>query len=585
MNTTIRMTQRFVVTILALLLMPAANARTFDRWLDVEAVANQELPTEYEHIALLGRYEDGGQFISVRTICTACEEFAPGTPVGPAIVLDGAGIWGTGGVAVDIETSMTPIRSVNLKGPLGLQTPPRLLVLLDNGDIVDLQGIWGTGGVAVEDITRWLPEPGAWTPSNAQIVRSATNLNYDSVTCGKAVALAETTVNMTAYLRADALLGAGLYPAFAVGTEAGCVGLASFENPIISFENPIISFENPIISFENPIISFDEPALGFDEPALGFDEPALGFDEPALGFENPIISMTPTFRRVPGTKDLGFGIAATFAGKLASLRTGSWEVTGSGPVQAQSDVSFGWEFSGLLQPDESPVRGLTSPSIHYDVNGAIELPGTGFPGTPLLISNGSPDVNVAVMPTDNTTILFEPGQVFTLSTDINRIDKGSVFALSRDGQEVVFVPGFDPENFIPGVQPELVLGGWATVTFGPQTFSLSSKGNFVTAVIEGVNDDVLDIPFNSVLLAIGGISPTPVLNPQRNNIADNDGDGNLEMVVKFDRQQLADWLSYLPEGSGFVGLRLSWNNGATDCGESGLEGCMTTYPTVVRIIP
>ncbi len=539
---------------------PATTA-TAESWIDVSVMANRDRPEILEHIALLGRYDDGRQFVVARTICKECFGVEPGTPIGEEYVADGVGIWGTGGVAVDIEISNVPLPGRDLTGPLGLRTPPRLMILLDNGDIAELQGIWGTGGVAVPDITTWLPGPGDWAPKASGARLSRTGLDYGGEACGRAATLAETTVQLLAIDADGRSAFNGQYPAFAVGTEKGCVGLASFEIDLAkgitsSFENPIISFENPIISFENPIISFENPIISFD-------------------------GMAPVFREESGDRREGFGLALSLDGKLAGIDTGSWVYEAStATVKASSATTFRTTFTELDLPDGSTARGIATPPINYTEDFEPASP-SDPEATPIVTSNGTASIRVGVMPGDNETIFFDLKQVVTMSREVRRVALGSLAALSTDEQSVLFAPVFDPVTAGGDAVLELDLGGIESVGFGPNTVSLKSKGQTVTAVIEAAGGDVEKIVASSVRLNVGGLDPTPQLLPRVTHVTDNDGDGNLELVCKFSRSELQALLSLPDGGEAYGGLLLSWSNNAESCANGSCQGA---YPFVVRII-
>jgi hypothetical protein len=561
-----------------------AQALDFARWDDVATVPNAEFPEAVEHLALLGRYDDGSQFIVVRTICKDCFGIDPGTRIGGDIVIDGNAVWGSGGTTmVDIGISAIPTPERDLTGPFGLQTPPRLVGLLDNGDIVDLLGVWGNGHISFPDITDWFPVPDQWDPIPGEWLVSATGLNFDTATCGNAAALSESSVHLTVIDADGVTAGDGLFPAFAVGTEKGCVGMAGFDNPLIAFIDP----DNPGIYFDNPLIAFDNPLIAFEDPGVTFDNPLIAFDNPLIAFDNPLIAMAPVVRDTSGGHSGGYGVAISTGDKLTSLDTGRWSYDESGPgiVHAVSDSTFRTNFIEAGIPSGTGESFIASAGIAYSSGNEIIVPGGTFLGSPVVASDGTGDLRVGIMPGDNVTITFDPLDEVSLSTPVGRIALGSLLAITPDGQDVVFVSDFDPIN-LPGAGTvdEISVGGIQSVAVGPRTFSLGAKGKNVTAVIEAQGMDAASINADSVRLSVGGLDPTPSLAPLRTNLVDRDHDGNLELVTKFSRSELGALLAQLHPENDHAGLLLSWETLIDSCGEDFDEPCPGSYPTVIRII-
>ena len=135
----------------------------------------------------------------------------------------------------------------------------------------------------------------------------------------------------------------------------------------------------------------------------------------------------------------------------------------------------------------------------------------------------------------------------------------------------------------------MTLAGLQSVDFGPKTVHLTAKGHFVTVVIEGDGNGVTHIDTASLALSIGGIDPVNPIEPVRVKTADKDMDGNLELVVKFDRSTVADDLAVVyGEGNEYAGYILSW---ATDrlCAGPAPDyeylPCTGFSSAVVRIVP
>jgi len=103
-------------------------------------------------------------------------------------------------------------------------------------------------------------------------------------------------------------------------------------------------------------------------------------------------------------------------------------------------------------------------------------------------------------------------------------------------------------------------------------------------VIEANGIDAQNINPDSVRLSVGGIDPTPSLTLQRISLRDRDGDGNLELVAKFSRAELADLLAQLHPDYESAGLLLTWETLLDSCGDDFDAPCPSSYPTVMRII-
>ena len=65
---------------------------------------------------------------------------------------------------------------------------------------------------------------------------------------------------------------------------------------------------------------------------------------------------------------------------------------------------------------------------------------------------------------------------------------------------------------------------------------------------------------------------------------DKDADGNLELVVKFSRSELAGWLALLHPDNDFAGLLLTWETLFDSCGSGFVDPCPSSYPTIMRMI-
>jgi len=452
---------------------------------------------------------------------------------------------------------------------------------------VDLQGVWGVGGTTVlDDITDWNPGSGDAWPCKWGMCVYETGLNFDTDSCGKPVAISETTVHLkvvetVAGSGGLSAVGVGLFPAFAVGTEKGCVGVVGFDNPRTAFEDP----DNPGTYFDVPIIAFDSPLGAFEDPGVTFDVPIIAFDVPIIAFDVPIIAMAPVFHDSSGGQQEGYGVAISAGTKLTTLDMGSWIINHE--EQLTKVIAADSFKASLVDVEIAPTADeafIATTPIRYSDSNYVSLPPLTavFPGTPVVIADGSSEIRVAVMPADNPTILFDPLDTISMSQPIDRIALGSLLAISAEGQDVTFVSDFDPLDLPDsGEATEIELGGVQSISFGPRTFSLGAKGKKVTAVIEASGSDAANINPDSILLSVGGLGGAESLEPIRTNLVDRDHDGNLELVAKFDRSDLAELLASLYPEHQQAGLLLSWETNGNSCGG---DSCPGSYPLVIRII-
>jgi hypothetical protein len=104
-----------------------------------------------------------------------------------------------------------------------------------------------------------------------------------------------------------------------------------------------------------------------------------------------------------------------------------------------------------------------------------------------------------------------------------------------DGSGVFYDPEFGVDH--GGVSNTLrtVLGNW--VELSPKAVQSSSRGRFLTALLEVDNQRATDIVPSSVALRVGSgaIPVDPAFTPR---LGDADGDRNTDLLVKFDRQAL-----------------------------------------------
>lgn len=124
-----------------------------------------------------------------------------------------------------------------------------------------------------------------------------------------------------------------------------------------------------------------------------------------------------------------------------------------------------------------------------------------------------------------------------IALDVSNID---------DDENIEIVFGTDEGYiYIYDVQPFIIE---ATIDIDPNTIKLGGEGNFVTCYIEFPEDfEVREIDVNTILLED---TLSPILDPrygwvtnEESYIMDHDEDGILEMMVKFDRDEVEEILS------------------------------------------
>ena len=114
--------------------------------------------------------------------------------------------------------------------------------------------------------------------------------------------------------------------------------------------------------------------------------------------------------------------------------------------------------------------------------------------------------------------------------------EGVTVMVDSDG-DGVFEQSFTTGNMLTG--DEFVLKTETTVDFDPDSLNLYSRGMWVTAYIEFPEGyDVADINVSSILL--NGTVPVDPHAPWA--IGDYDGDGVQDLMVKFNREQLRDYI-------------------------------------------
>ena len=131
---------------------------------------------------------------------------------------------------------------------------------------------------------------------------------------------------------------------------------------------------------------------------------------------------------------------------------------------------------------------------------------------------------------------------------IAQVTRGSLAMLQTDGT-LLYDPGFTPETGSSGVI--FTIAG-SSMNLDPDTLNLRSKGNFITATIEGENNSSSAIDTGTLVLHYGASS----VSASSSQVGDSDGDGQADLVAKFDRAaveaMLAGALEFIQRASWVV---------------------------------
>ena len=524
------------LTLMALVALLAAPLGAADRFTHVAATADPDFPGFLHWFVVASTDDEGNETLLARYgYDTPAFGFDIGDRVGSDVAIDGTGIWGSSGTLVDVEIS-------------SIVKPESVLVLLDTLEIVELRGIWGSSGTLF--------------PSEV-IVHGPV---WDVDACGEATAMVETVreVSEPTGVEPDPLL--------AVGTEGGCVGFVGYDTPAFGFDwyqSPEEWSDEPLVATGDPLIAIwgsSGTLLPVDDLTLlevddDWNVVPATWEAPTDNWVAPTADWTPDPQDwIPSPKDWnpnpknwfevgavsGSEVRSVFPGRRAIGETPGFPPFSSfqmiGDIKGESIVSLGGK--------RFPVG--IAPSI------TLDDPATVLVESPLAAAAGIDEVGVAeigpgLFEWASTSALFLETTTL-VSTDLSQVVLGSLVGLSTDGQSVLFLPEYDPASGDPG--PEAVLGGVTEVDLGPRAFNLGANGNFVTASIEASGDDVGDIVQASLELAVEG-DPGAALLPVQLTSGDDDGDGNQELVAKFDRDDLHQRLEPFGIGAEVV-LTISW---------------------------
>jgi hypothetical protein len=268
----------------------------------------------------------------------------------------------------------------------------------------------------------------------------------------------------------------------------------------------------------------------------------------------------------------------------------------SGPIQDLGPITQAGYFalgavSGgklfLINPDDDPAMAGLQPRLVADLRDPRRIPLIDF-GSPTLTRDSLPFIdpltNLIVTANGTTEIatLEIPanptfGDTMNLAQSnpnevpVKQVIFGSLTWLPTDGAGVLYNAGF---SFDEGIVGRIWTIAGASMEFGPDLLNLRSGGKWVTARIEVENNRAAEINTSSLRLSVDGASGSvPAVNHPI-QLADADGDNNLDLKVKFDRTALAALLNQTSGSTAIV--RASWLY--TD----GTEGTASTQIRLIR---
>jgi hypothetical protein len=202
----------------------------------------------------------------------------------------------------------------------------------------------------------------------------------------------------------------------------------------------------------------------------------------------------------------------------------------------------------LADPGPIPLVDLSTGAV-FEPNGEpLKEP---LP-VPIVIANGTTRVSILQIPANPAIggFLTSFGDIKGEFT-IRGVEAGSLFLIADSGA-VLYDPGFNFESGPSGVT--FTIAG-ATADLDPDTLNLGSNGKFVTATIEVENGgaDLVDAATPKLRYGPSEVPASAAFAPR---VGDADGDGQADLLVKFDRRAVQWMLKNAPAGP--LTLQLTW---------------------------
>ncbi|HEY0788177.1 MAG TPA: hypothetical protein VGE86_05995, partial [Thermoanaerobaculia bacterium] len=201
----------------------------------------------------------------------------------------------------------------------------------------------------------------------------------------------------------------------------------------------------------------------------------------------------------------------------------------------------------LADPRPDPLLDLSTGVIPPKTDGMTDPAPVRF-----VAANGTRDVAVLEIPPDPGFGGMLAVRIVDPKIDsIVRAELGSLIALTRSGA-ALYDPGF---TLAAGGSGTTFTIAGATVDLDPDTLNLWSSGRYVTATIEVENGGAASIDPGTLALRWADMSvPSSLAFPPR--IGDADGDGQADVLAKFDRDAVEAMLGGVPSGA--TTLKVTW---------------------------
>jgi hypothetical protein len=570
-------------------------------------------------LALLQVDDGGAQTLVLTHVYNSGFKVPAGTRAGGEALIDLRKLSKGGGAFVDVMLS-------------SLALPGSVLLLHENGSIVELRGVWGNGNIGV-----WgNGNIGVWGNGNIGLtgpenIRSHGPF-FSTAACGKATSFGEGVRHFLDPLESfldplesfldplesflDPLEGFH-DPTIAIGTEGGCVGFAGLDVPWDWFDASVAKpvdqwLEKGLVPTGGPLIKvssqrIDDVVLmpmsknwipivtewvpNVDE-WLGTDggtwvpDPNSWFPNPANWVPDPNEWLSPDgTTSFPDINDWAPQPNDWY--EFAALSDG--QIHGIYPGRRSSLTTLGVPGFRVWSADASSLgtklTAFASPRLPTSfVEESIAIPIGEMFEWPLAGANGS--VNVAVTGIESGLSLKTGSFLKPVCSacSIKSVEANSLWAVTEDGQ-LLFAPDYNPVSGDLGFAGVVELGAALSVDLGPSTINLKSLGNAYTASIESTGDGVLQIDAATVQLRVVDDGGSPFAS-ERMTVDDKDGDGHQELIVKYSRDEMISRLD--PLAGTTVTLELSWSYLGNDCTVSDDDDtpipCTGSFAKEVKIV-
>ncbi|HEX7709000.1 MAG TPA: hypothetical protein VF701_21265 [Thermoanaerobaculia bacterium] len=556
-------------------------------------------------LALLQVDDGGAQTLVLRHVYNSGFKVVPGARAGGEAIIDLRKVSGQEGSFVDVMVS-------------SIALPGSVLLLHENGSIVELRGVWGNGNIGVwgngnigvwgnGNIGIWgNGNLGVWGNGNIGVwgngnigLTGPENIRmhgpfFSTEACGSATSFGEGVRHFFDPLEGffDPLEGffdplEGYHdPLVGIGTEGGCVGFAGLDIPQDWFDASVTKsvdewLDKGLVATGGPLVKVSSSRV--DDVVLmpmaknwipninqWMPKPDDWLDAsggtwfPDLNDWIPNVNewMTAPHDWVPDVTEWIPDPNEWY--ELAALSDG--QIHGIHPGRRSSIETPGVPGFRTFSIDASSLgenlSGLASPRMPTSFTSpSIAIPIGDMFEWPLTVAGRTGSVGITGI---ESGLALKTGSFLkeVCSTcSIKSINLGSMWGVTEDG-DVLFAPDFNPVSGELGFNGVLNLGSPLTVDLGPSSINLKSRGDAYTASIEASGDGVLQIDPSSVQLTIVEDGGSP-LTSETITLEDDDGDGNRELIVKFSRKELISRL--VPLAGTTVTLELSWAYAGNDC--------------------